>query len=311
MKKIAILNHNDLDALGCVLNINNKFPNVKKKYFYTNYIDLEEKVNDVIKYCHFNKPDLLLITDISFSNNKKELKKLSELKKYCPIIFIDHHVYSKDFFDDIDILKYHDINKSSTKIIENIFNINNKNLKKLTTLIDIYDTWKMKSPLFKISMGLDAYFRNNTKDKTIDQFANILEKNNYILKDFKNFYINHLKNTKEKIEDYKSRKLITKITPKFTVAFTDDSFNEILYDEFMNGTEFVLIVNSYGILRYRFNAFGNLSDKQKKEIKLKLIGNLNIGHLNAFSDKLKESNFDKIMKKVEDVYKIVIPYLIK
>jgi len=38
------------------------------------------------------------------------------------------------------------------------------------------------------------------------------------------------------------------------------------------------------------------------------MGTKNIGHLNAFSDKIKNSNFDKIMEKVKQVHDIVEVY---
>ena len=35
--ELIVLLHNDLDAIGAYINIEYKFPTLKKKYFYTNY----------------------------------------------------------------------------------------------------------------------------------------------------------------------------------------------------------------------------------------------------------------------------------
>lgn len=308
-KTIVVLGHNDLDQLGCVLHINYRLPDNKKKYFYTNYRDLEQKVSEAYAYCFLERPSLLLITDISFSNHKHLLKKLEDVKQICPVVLLDHHAYQDGFFDDISISVYHDIEKSATKICEEYFRTNNANLNKISKLINAYDIWLMKSPIFRVSMNLNNFFYKKTENISIDQYAEQIRKDNYTLPGFKEFLIEDTKLSNTKIENFKKRKLITHIGPKFTVAFVDEYFNEILFEEFSKDAEFVMIANSYGITRFRFNAFGNLTTKQKEEIKIKLIGTLDIGHLNAFSDKIIDSNFDKIMAKVEEGYNIVKPYI--
>jgi len=302
------LNHNDLDALGCVLHLNEKTPNINKKYFYTNYRDLEEKVSDVYDFCFMNKPDLLLITDISFSSHKHLLKKLEEVKKICPVVLIDHHAYEDSFFDEFDFPIYHDVTKSATLICEEYFKTSNKSLNTLSRLINTFDIWDMKSPKFRVSLSLNNFFNKKTGNITIDEYANTIKNDGYRLPELKEFIKQDIETSKTKIEDFKKRKLITS-DGFFTVAFVDEYFNEILYEQFLKyKVEFVLIANSYGITRFRFNALGKFNTQQKEEIKQKLIGTLNIGHLNAFSDKIQNSNFDKIMKKVEEVYNILSNY---
>ena len=39
-KELIVFTHNDLDMAGTVLCIENKIPNIQKKYFYTNYGDI-------------------------------------------------------------------------------------------------------------------------------------------------------------------------------------------------------------------------------------------------------------------------------
>ena len=307
-KTIVNLNHNDLDALGCILHLNNKTPTVNKKYFYTNYRDLEEKVADVYDFCFMNTPDLLLITDISFSNYKHLLKKLEEIKVICPVIFIDHHAYEDGFFDEFNFPIYHDITKSATLICEKYFKTTNESLNNLSNLINIFDTWDMTSPEFRASLSLNNFFYKKTENISIDEYADIIKNDGYKLPDLKEFIKQDIETSKTKIENFRKRKLITS-DGFFTVAFVDECFNEILYEEFMkHKVEFVLIANSYGITRFRFNALGKFSTQQKEEIKQKLIGTLNVGHLNAFSDKIQNSNFDKIMNRVEEVYKILAAY---
>ena len=35
--ELVVMTHHDLDALGCMLNIEYKMPGIPKKYFHTNY----------------------------------------------------------------------------------------------------------------------------------------------------------------------------------------------------------------------------------------------------------------------------------
>lgn len=308
-KNIVHFTHHDLDALGCMLHLDIATPNSKKTHFHTNYLNMQEKVSDVYDYCYLNKPDLLIISDISFSTNKNELYKLQEILDICPIIFIDHHEYEENFFDDIRIPYFHDITKSATKITQEVFKTKgkNKNLDALSDIINSFDIWLQNESNFKVSMALNDYFWTVNEKLSLENMMFRFKENDYKPPNFKTFFEKYNADFKQKYESFKKRKLITS-DGFFAVCFVDEYFNEILYEEFTKGVEFVFIANSYGITRFRFNSFGKLTRPQKEEIKLKLIGTLNIGHLNAFSDKIQNSNFDKIMNKVKEVHNILEQY---
>lgn len=308
-KLIVHFTHHDLDALGCCLHLDYATPGIKKKTFHTNYRDIEEKTSEVYDYCIENKPKLLLITDISFASSKLQLKKLEEILSLTKVILLDHHEYPENFFNDIKIKSVIDITKSATKITQEKLKTKgkNKNLDALSDMINIFDIWLSKEKSFGISLALNSYFWRLNDKLSIEQILEKIKNNDYKPPKFKEFYKNNMEKVIPFLKKSREKKLITS-DGFFTVAFIDDYFNEVLYEEFNSGVEFVMIANSYGITRFRFNTSGKLTRKQKEEIKLKLIGTLDIGHLNAFSDKIQNSNFDKIMARVEEVYKIVDKY---
>lgn len=46
-EELIVFTHSDLDAIGCMLNIEHKLPTVKKKYFHTNYSNIPERVYEI------------------------------------------------------------------------------------------------------------------------------------------------------------------------------------------------------------------------------------------------------------------------
>jgi len=303
------LTHNDLDALGCMLHLEAATLNTEKITFHTNYRDLAERVSDVIEYCEKHRPKMLFISDISFSNNKGQLQKLEELLEHgIKVILVDHHEYPEGFFDDIKIIVKHDIGKSATGICEKFFGTANHNLLKLSEYINAYDIWLETRPDFNVSVALNDYFWNYIDTRSISNLMYDIVQNDYKLpQDFVQYFKDYQIETVRKIESYRKRKLIMS-DGFFCVAFVDDTFNEILIDEFSKSTQFVFIANSYGVTRFRFKGNSTLSRAQKEEIKMKLIGTLNNGHLNAFSVKIHNSNFDKIMDRVQEVQGILAQY---
>lgn len=308
-KLIVHYSHNDLDALGCCLNLDCATPGIKKKTFHTNYRDIEEITSDVYDYCFENKPKLLLITDVSFSQSKNQLKKLEDILEICPVVLLDHHEYSEGFFDNIKVKYIHDTTKSATKITQEFLKTQgkNKNLDLLSDIINTFDVWLSQDKSFKLSLTINNYFWKVNEKMSMSQLVEIIKNNDYKLPNFKEFYEINTSNFKEFIKKSREKKLVTS-DGFFTVAFVDEFFNEILYEEFESGVEFIFIANSYGITRFRFNSNGKLTTEQKNEIKTKLVGSTDIGHLNAFSAKIKDSNFDKIMSRVEEVHGIVEQY---
>lgn len=306
--EIVHLTHHDLDALGCMLNLEIATPGIPKKTFHTNYVDIEEVISDVCEYISLNSPKLLVISDISFSRHKHLLLRLQN--QNIKAIFIDHHRYTDSFFDDIHIKIHHNNNKSAAKITQEVFKTlgKNKNLDTLTNLIDVFDIWQDTREEFKSTLTINSYFWEKVNKKGLDNFYYDVLDNNYKLPhDFVQFYKENIREAQEKVQKARDKKLI--MSDGFiTTVFMDEFFNEVLYEEFKKGVQFVVIANSYGIVRYRFSNHSRLSDEIKIQIKKELLPDPNIGHLNAFGDKIPNHNFDKIMEKVKEVYYIINKY---
>lgn len=308
MKEIAHSTHHDLDAVGCMLHLDYATPKAHKTTFSTNYRDIEEKVSDVYDFCTRNNPDLLVISDVSFANNKSLLYKLQSLD--ISMVFIDHHEYPEGFFDDISIPYHHDIAKSATKISQEVFRTKgkNKNLDILSDLINNYDIWVSSAKSFPVSIAINDYFWEIQNEvNSLDIIMQRIKDVGYNLPNFSKWYIDYQQRMTSTLKKNYDKKLIMSDN-FFCAAFVDDFFNEILYKEFAKGTSFVMIANSYGIVRYRFRKDCNLTRRHKELIKMRLIGTLENGHLNAFSDKIQNHNFNKIMDKVKEVHNIVQQY---
>ena len=281
MKDIVHLTHFDADALGCILHLDYATPNIPKITFSTNYRNFEEKVSETYDCCLENDTELLVISDVSFSDNVDALRKLYSLtEKGTKIIFIDHHAYTDNFFDEFPKMKiYWDISKSATKIAEEVFKTDNKNLNELSNVINQYDIWLEDTPNFDIAIAMNEYFWGvQEKINSLDRFAELIKNNDYKLPKFKTWYIDYKDKSTKYLDNLKSKKLLMSDN-FFGVVFTDKYFNEVLHYEFSKGTQFMMICNSYGIIRYRTKRNSTITEEQKKEIKLKLIGTLKIGHL--------------------------------
>jgi len=307
--EIVHLNHNDSDAIGCSLNLHYSMPDRKKVMFNTNYTDLLEKINDVILYIQKNNVDLLVISDISFADNLSDLLHIqSEVqdKLGVKILYFDHHTYKPDFFKDITFFYIHDITKSATLIMNEAFHSKNENLNKLSKLINDFDIWVEDSNTFNISIALNEYLWNGIKNKSIDAVIKEIIDNDYKLgKNFIDFFKKHTIDSKNTLKNLKEKGLF--INDNFlSIIFTDEYFNDALYESFHNDKcKVAIIVNSYGIFRIRFSTINCLSDSEKEKIKLAIMGTLEYGHLNAFSLKVQNSNFKKIMSKVQELTTII------
>lgn len=298
--ELIVFGHNDLDMLGCMLNIEYKWPSIQKKYFFTNYANTNKIVDNIEDYCKFLDDVHILITDVSFSDNKDALKRLYSLGK-CT--HIDHHMYPDNFWDEFPNMKViWNKEKSATKLCNEYFsNIGkNVNLDKLTYIIDTYDLWQVKSKHFDIAQDLNEYFWKCDILWLCEQIIN----NDFKLpKNYLNVINRIHEDYNEAIIKLEKRKLIYR-SNKITVVFTNEWFNQILINEMKNGQDFVIGVNSYGIVKIRINECASYTDEQKNNLRLKLIGNSDLGHMNAFTYKIKEvPTFDNITKEIERVVK--------
>lgn len=74
--ELIVLSHVDLDMAGTVLNIEYKMPGIKKKYFYTNYGDIEKQVQDIEDYVSQHGNKYCLMTDVSWSTSPDALHRM-------------------------------------------------------------------------------------------------------------------------------------------------------------------------------------------------------------------------------------------
>jgi len=301
---MIIFTHNDLDAISCMLNIHiatNKMPVT----FHTNYKNIEEKTYEIIDYIDKHQVSKIYILDISFSQNKHNL--ISILKKNIPVIFLDHHTYEPGYFESLlnfKNFKYvHDISKSAGLITYEYFhNVNkSKALDVFTSISDTYDLWQVKKPNFDEALQLNNYFWT----VGIDWMFNEMINNNYKLpNNFKSTNDKYLIDRKKGLESLYNKKLI-RSDGTTSIVFADQWFTEALLSEFDKGSKVVIIANSYGIMRIRFNAQLDIDDKIWKAIKNDILGTENIGHLHAFSLKIEKNGFEEIMEKIQELVSII------
>lgn len=301
-KEIVIFTHNDLDAIVSMLNVEFKFPDIKKKYFHTNYANIDVRVEEIKDYVKENNIEHILIPDVSFSDNKESLRVLYSLAK-CT--HLDHHLYPEGFWDEFPEMRVvWDKSKCAAKICNEYFDNKgkNKNLDKLTFICDVYDLWQTKSPAFKIAQDMNEYFWQNN----IGTLCNTFVKNNYELPgDYMQVVDKQRALFKAALVDYEKRKLIYR-GGEITVAFVNDFFNQILIKEMDEGQNFVVGVNSYGIVRVRVKAESPYSLSQLDNMRLRMTGTKDIGHAHAWTFKIKETpTFNRIMIEIQSLVKII------
>jgi len=298
--ELIVMTHNDLDALGCMLNIEYKWPQVRKKYFHTNYANITQIVDDIEDYARRNKNTHILIPDVSFSTAKEHLKRLYNIGK-CTVI--DHHLYPDGFWDEFPDMKViHDKTKSATLLCnEHLGNKGkNQNLDNLSTLIDVYDIWQVKNKHFDTAQDLNEYFWQYD----IGYLCNEIIQNGYKLpKNYLSVVDKIHQNFNEAIDKFEKRKLIHR-AGEITICFVDEWFNQILVKEMKRGKNFVIGANSHGIIKVRISEDSPYTDEQKNNLRISLTGTADIGHMNAFTYKMKEQvSFDNLMKEIQKVTK--------
>lgn len=300
--ELIIFTHNDLDALGSMLNIEYKWPNVRKKYFHTNYANIDEIVDDILQYQARNNNTKIIIPDVSFSDNKHALSKL--YNKFEHVTHIDHHMYPDGFWDDFPNMTVQwDKTKCAAKICnEYLGNAGkNANLDKLTFLIDIYDIWQDKSEFFDFAQDLNEYFWANDTVNLLDKIVD----NDYKLPSNFMECVNSIRDQyNSAIESLEQRNLIHRFG-EITVAFVDEWFNQILIRDLRKGQNFVIGVNSFGIVKVRINKDCPYSEDQLNEIRVDLTGNAKYGHLHAFTYKIPNVSFEHIVDEIKKVTSVI------
>lgn len=296
-EELIVFTHNDLDAAGCMLNIEYKWPNIDKVYFHTNYSNIPQIVSEIEAHIKKNGNKHILIVDVSFSDHKDSLEKLYNLGK-CT--HIDHHMYPDGFWDEFPDMKVvWDKEKCATLLVnEYLGNTGkNSNLDKLSKIIDIYDIWQVKHPAFDFSQDLNDYFWK----AGIENFVESIKENDWKLPDDFAEEVAHIRRESDMaIQSYEERKLIHRASD-ITLAFVNGWFNQVLIPEMRNGQNFVIGINSHGIVRVRINQDSPYTDEQKNSLRFALIGAEDHGHMNAFTYKVDNPKFENLIKEAEKV----------
>lgn len=307
MKKIVVFTHNDLDMAGCVLNIEFKFPDVHKQYFFTNYSDIPKKTKEILKYVSENDVSHLIIADVSFSDNKDSLR---ELYQVIPIAHVDHHMYPTGFWDEFPKMKVvWDTSKSASLLLNESLGNKGKNeqLDKLTGLIDVYDTWKETHPAFDISQDLNDYFWKVGQEGFL---RGVIQRDLKLPEDFfdvvKELHVEMAKAIGSLESSGKIRR-----SGEASVIFTDYDtgkwFNRVMLREMRSGQEFVIGASDFGIIKVRINRAGGYTEDSLRAIREELTGKPDYGHLYAFTYKVHEDT-DTVLKEVQKVMGTIVKH---
>jgi len=301
--ELIVFTHNDLDALGCMINLEYKFPTVKKRYYHTNYANINEIVDDIVRYQAQNGNTNIVIPDVSFADNKPALKTLYDTFNKCT--HIDHHLYPDGFWDDFPNMKVvWDKTKSATLLCNEYLGNKgqNQNLDNLSTLIDVYDLWQVKSPYFDVSQDLNEYF---WRFGTTDLAYKIVEDGYKLPDNYKSAVSQFATEFDKALKSYENRNLIHR-AGDITVAFVQEWFNQILVKEMREGKHFVIGINEWGIVKVRINQDTSYTNTQLDDLREILTGNRTIGHMHAFTYKVQgKVDFNAIMAEVQKVTKAI------
>lgn len=298
MKELIVFTHNDLDALGCMLHLEYKFPDVPKKYFHTNYSNIIELTDEILTYKKQNGNTHIVIPDVSFGDNKESLRKI--YNAFDHVTHIDHHLYADGFWDEFPNMKViWDKSVCATTLCARYFGNEgqNANLDKLTYIIDVYDMWRVKSEHFGIAQDLNEYFWYT---KTVELCDDIVKNNYKLPQDYVPTvqFIHDQFNAA--LKDYEARKLIHR-GGEITLAFVKEWFNQILIREMDAGKNFVIGINSWGLIKVRVNQDAPYTHEQLNKLRLVLTGTETTGHMHAFTYKIDKSGLDALMAEAQKI----------
>lgn len=289
--------HNDLDAVGTELVLRKTNFSITEKW-HTNYSDFEDVVDDIINYAKNNNESELIITDLSFAERAGTLENL--MKHFKTILHIDHHSYYDKFFDLIEMgncnyKKIIDTSMCAAKLCLKTFKIQDKYLETVIDIIDIYDCWRVKHPLFDKAQNMNKYFWELGYDNFLNTFSN------GIPKDYKETIDKINKTEKETIQKIKDNNLIFRSLKgeKITFVMTFECFNPIMIEENRHGQEFVIGI-AEGKVRVRIdNSSGKFADYDLDDLRQKLAGKTT-GHPCAYSYKLRGDIINEV-KRITDI----------
>lgn len=293
--KMIIFTHNDLDAMGCLLVLNEKFPdtNFEKSVYHTNYQNIPEQINAIMAECETQKPKLIVMCDVSFSTSEETLQ---QFYNYCTardisMLYIDHHLYPEGFFDQFPKMKtFWDKSKCASKIAFDLFYqfaAQTDNLTKLIGIIDVYDIWQDQHKWFGWGQRLNNYFwhRVINKKNTVGGLA--LELKNREFKLFDDFM--EVTNKIDEDNEATLAKLETSglihrnVESGVTLILSEKCFNQFMIKEHKNGQSFVIGISNWGLIRVRVNQHTDVNVSTLDLIRLRCTGTTDIGHSHAFT----------------------------
>jgi oligoribonuclease NrnB/cAMP/cGMP phosphodiesterase (DHH superfamily) len=299
--ELVVMTHHDLDALGCMLNIEYKMPSVPKKYFHTNYADIDQVVAEIERYVLAEGCTYILIADVSFGDNKPALARLYNI---ALVIHIDHHLYPEGFWDDFPKMKVvHDKTKSATKLCNEFFKNTgaNERLDKLSFLIDVYDIWQTEDPAFDLSQDLNEYFWASINYGSLLPLVERIIANDYKLPSDFSDVVKRISNERtNEVHSYESRNLIHR-SGDMSICFINNWFNHVMIGEMRAGKNIVIGINSRGIVRVRIREQSPYSTQQKNALRLELTGTETTGHMNAFTYKINPKSFEDLVSEAQRV----------
>lgn len=290
--------HNDLDAVGCQMCIE-EMPFKITETFYTNYSDFTDKCNQILEYAKEHNETELLIADLSFAEHLDELKMLVDT--FDSVLHIDHHSYPEHFFQKvIGKGRYKckiDSTKCAAKICYELFKLENKHLKVLIDVIDVYDCWRTESNMFDKSQNLNKYFWEKGWDN-FKQFKNTIPD------DYKETIDKILKYEKEGIQKLKDANLIIRSkdnSQKITFILNNEFFNPIMIEEMKQGQNFVVGIYN-GIVKFRVRK-GALDSSCLEDLRYLTAGKVT-GHPLAFTYVIGKDNMDTV-KEIQRISNII------
>lgn len=312
------LTHNDGDALGCICVLNKAIQ--PEKWFITCYTDLTAVVDELIKYCHIHQISKVVISDVSFSGNRKLLVKLirelAKIRREYTLQIFDHHQYPENFWNGIKGDIHVNSGVSACKLLYNHFasTVNLYDMSQFIMDMNAFDVFDMTHSGFKEALIFGEFLKIfcNGNSQKIEDMADILAGYSpkygyqYIMGKFRAEYENAFVSFKRDCLD-KNVMIRSSKGRKITILMVPEYFNMFVYTEFKRGQDAVVCASN-GCIRVRLNK-SSFSVEDAKSIKKELLpANAYAGHTHAFPILLASTEPHKIVDMVSTVCENINKY---
>lgn len=297
--KAVTLTHNDFDGLGSLMMLMLKFK--PEAHFFTNYYDFEKAVTQVIKYKHENDADTLLIADLSFSDHKELLGRLSFVFE-GNVFLVDHHMYPDGFWDSFKFKHIIDTKRCATRILYEDLDIEHTDkTSDFVHMVDTWDRWQDTLPEFKKAMYLNELFLSlKTDNASLITIANELIDNDYgIFKALPSFIEAYELGYKEHLNKLEQSGLIMR-SGDITFIFSWDYLPRMLEDEYNRGCKIAIAIQ-YGIFKVRVNQHAGIPEESINRLREALTGMKDFCHLHAFTYKTECNTPQEIVAECKHI----------